>query len=221
MVDETNEGNGEGDRREYRWNLMAAIVLSCATLASAWSGFQAAEWNGIYSSQSRASNTARLEAARQSDIADRQMSSDVLIFATWLEADLNGNEKLAGEITLRFPAHFTTAFESWRSGPIGQDGHLPDGTPFDEASYVLPTQAAADTANEQATQAVVAADTAAMYSSRYVLTTVLFASVLFLAGIAAKLTNLRLAHAVVVLAGITLAGAVVVLATLPIQLHGL
>ena len=34
--------------REYRWSLLAAIVLSCATLSSAWCGFQASSWGGVF-----------------------------------------------------------------------------------------------------------------------------------------------------------------------------
>ena len=68
--------------------------------------------------------------------------------------------------------------------------------------------------------AVVAADAAGTWSSRYVLATVLFASVLFLAGIAAKLSP-RAAHLVVVLAGLTLVGAVASLVSVPALLDGL
>ena len=52
------------------------------------------------------------------------------------------------------------------------------------------------------------------------LATVLFASVLFLAGIAAKLSP-RAAHLVVVLAGLTLVGAVASLVSVPALLDGL
>lgn len=206
------------ERREYRWNLAAAVILSLATLVSAWCGFQASSWNGVFATESRAANSARLEAARQSDIADRQLSSDLLIFATWLEAEVKGDERLADEIALRFQPHFRPAFEAWLALPIGADGHLPDGTPFERPAYVLPTQAATEEASARAAAAVSAADEAGTHNNRYVLTTVLFASVLFLAGIAAKLSHRGMAHAVVVLAGLALTGAVATLVTLPVHL---
>lgn len=206
------------ERREYFWNLMAAIILSLATLASAWCGYQASSWNSIYSTESRTANGARHEAARQSSIADRQLSSDLLIFATWLEAEIKGDSVLAQEVELRFRDHFRPAYDAWRAEPIGVDGHLPDGTPFERPEYVLPTQAAADEANAQATAALDAADRAGAASSRYVLTSVLFASVLFLAGIAAKLSNQRLAHGVVAVAALALLAALWLLITSPLNL---
>jgi hypothetical protein len=209
------------DRREYRWNLMAAIILSLATLASAWCGFQASSWNSVYSTESRTANGARLESGRQSDIADRQLSSDLLIFTAWLQAEINGQTAVAHEVELRFRDHFRPAFEAWRAQPVTAGGHLPEGTPFERAEYVLPTQAAAEDAAARAAAALDAADVAGAASSRYVLTSVLFASVLFLAGIAAKLSNLRLAHAVVAVAGLALVAALWLLITSPVAFSGI
>lgn len=206
------------ERREYHWNLVAAVILSLATLASAWCGFQASSWNGVFSTENRAANSARLESGRLSDIADRQLSSDLLIFATWLEAEVKADERMAAEVALRFQPHFRPAFDAWLALPVEADSRLPAGTPFERPEYVLPTHAAAQEAGARAAAAVSAADQAGTYNSRYVLATVLFASVLFLAGIAAKLSHAGLAHGVVVLAGFALAGALSMLATLPVQL---
>lgn len=126
------------DRREYRWNLMAAIILSLATLASAWCGFQASSWNSVYSTESRTANGARLESGRQSDIADRQLSSDLLIFTAWLQAEINGQTTVAHEVELRFRDHFRPAFEAWRAQPVTAGGHLPEGTPSNERSTSCP-----------------------------------------------------------------------------------
>ena len=83
------------------------------------------------------------------------------------------------------------------------------------------TQAAADEGNARAAAALGAADIAGAASSRYVLTSVLFASVLFLAGIAAKLSNPRLAHIVVAVAGVALVAALWLLLTAPLIWSGI
>ncbi len=208
------------DPRERPWSLAAAVILSLATLVSAWCGYQASVWNGVSSTQTREANAARLDSARHADVADRQLSSDLLIFAVWLEAEVTGAEQVADSVAERFLPHFRPAFEGWRAQPSTPGGRLPPGTPFDRPEYVLPTQAAADAAQQRAEVAVGAADAAGTWSSRYVLATVLFASVLFLAGIAAKLSP-RAAHLVVVLAGLTLVGAVASLVSVPALLEGL
>lgn len=205
------------DAREYRWNLAAAIILSLATLASAWCGFQASSWSSVYSQESRTANGERFEAARQSDIADRQMTSDLQIFSIWLEAEVTDNPALADEIEARFLPHFLPAFDAWRALPVPAGAHVPEGTPFERPEYVLPTQADADAASVRAEEALNAADSASAASSRYVLTSVLFASVLFLAGIASKLSNQRLAHGVVAVAAVVLIAALWLLLSSPMK----
>ena len=162
--------------KEYRWSVLVAVILSVATLASAWCGFQASSWSSLYAHESRAANGERFEAARQADIADRQMTHDLLIFSTWLEAEVDGNLALADEIDARFLTHFRPAFDAWRSLPVEGDARLPSGTPFEQPEYVLPTQAAADSASARALAPLDSADSASEASSRYILTSVLFAS---------------------------------------------
>lgn len=215
MANQMTEAPVAAEHREYRWSFAAAVILSLATLASAWCGYQAAVWSGVNSEQSRTANGARLDAARESAIADRQVNSDVLLFTTWVGAEMSGQEQFADEVALRFLPHFVAAFDAWLALPVGQDGHLPDGSPFDRPEYVLPTQTAADRALATAAEAIETADVASANSQRYVLSTVLFASVLFLAGIAGKMQHRAISHGVVMLAGLTLVFAVVLLASLP------
>ncbi|MDY0088467.1 MAG: hypothetical protein RBS78_07970 [Coriobacteriia bacterium] len=220
MEYEPDAGQIATNAREYRWNLAGAILLSCATLASAWCAFQSSAWSDVYATESRIASVARKEAARHSAIADRYVETDVLLFLAWSEATIKGDEVVAAMIAQRFRPDFMPAYEAWLSLSSGTDGHLPDGSPFDREEYVLPAQQAADDAEARASQADVAADTAARHSHFYVLSTVLFASVLFLAGIADKLTHRGVSHAVVILAALTLAGAIVVLARLPVIVGG-
>lgn len=205
------------DRSEYRWNLAAAILLSWTTLVSAWCGFQASVWGGTYATESRAANTARLQALKATDIANQQTTTDVLLFATWLEAEVRGDARMAAEVEARFPDRLDAPFAAWRAQPA-EEGHLPDGSPLDRPEYVLAAQAAVDAAHERADAALRAADVAVAYQTRYVASTVLYASVLFLVGIASKLSQVRMAHAVLGLAGLTLLLAMLGQFSLPVSL---
>lgn len=210
--------DAESDLREYRWDLLAALVLSLATLASAWCGFQASSWGKVYSSESQAAYQARFEAARQSDIADRQLTSDLLIFSSWFQAEVAEDTILAAKIEARFQEHFRDAFEAWRELPIEPGMQLPEGAPFERPEYVLPTQALADSATRTAEAALTTAEDASGLSSRYVLTSMLFASVLFLAGIASKLAHKGISHAVVIVALVALGAALVLLVSSPMKI---
>ena len=204
--------------REYRWNFAVAVILSVATLASAWCGFQASSWGSVYSHETRTATGERFVDERASAVADRQLTSDLMIFSTWLQAEVNDETPLANEIEARFQPHFLPAFVAWRALPVDAGALLPPGTPFEQPEYVLPSQVEADAAHERALAALAAADVASTTSTRYVLTSVLFASVLFLAGIASKLSLPRLAHAVVGVAGAALVVALTLLLTSPMQL---
>ena len=201
---------------EYRWQLAAAILLSLATLASAWCSYQAASWSSVYSSESRSATSARIEAVRHSDEASRQTSSDLLIFATWLEAEVGNDPALADAVAERFLPHFEPAFDAWLATGTGDE--LPAGSPFERPEYRAPGLAAADAAYAEAEAAGARADDAAGTSNRFILTTVLYATVLFLAGIASKLAHPGISHAVVGLSGASLVGATVLLVTLPMWL---
>ena len=202
---------------EYRWNLLSAIVLSLATLASAWCGFQASLWNHVYSHESRTATGERFESERQAAIADRQLSNDLSIFSLWLEAKVSENEVLASEVEQRFQPHFQEAFDTWIAFPVEAGMHVPAGTPFEQADYVLPTQKEADAATARAEEALEAADFASEASNSYVLNSLLFASVLFLAGIASKLSLPRMSHGVVVVAGVVMAASIALLLTQPVR----
>ncbi len=203
-------------RVDYWWNLAAAIILSLATLASAWCGYQASEWSGIYAQESQRANGERFVAARQAEIADRHLTIDLMAFSDWSQATLSGNEVLATEMEARFVPRFRRAFEAWMDQPIAKGSVLPAGTPFDKAEYVSPAQTELDAANARVTEALDIADYASGISSRYVLTSVLFASVLFLAGIASKLSHRHLGHAVIGVAGVSLLIAIGLMFTVPI-----
>lgn len=211
-VDESDEVD-----KDRTWQLVTAVILSFATLASAWSGYQASSWGAVYSDTSRSANGFLLAATKYQGTMNRQMTSDVLVFTSWFEAEVNGDAKLADQIVSRFRPHFVPAFDAWLAGQVGPDSSLPDGSPFDLPEYVIPAQLDADEAVAKAADAVSAADAAAATSERYVLSTVLFASVLFLAGIAVKLGRRRLIHAVVGLAGLMLLGAIAALTYLPMR----
>lgn len=200
----TTTGSGATLARNDRWALVAAIVLSLATLASAWSGYQASRWGGETVKLNRAATVARFEATRAGDLADRQITIDVMVFSSWLEAQVAGETALAASFRDRFRDEFVPAFDAWLadSGPDGgpDDGGpeaLPAGSPFDRAEYVLASSTEGDRLLGVAQAQAARADEASQMSDSFVLCAVLYASVLFLAGIAARLRGARAAHVAV------------------------
>ena len=191
------------------------VILSLATVASAWSGYQASRWSGQKVKANRAAAIAEIDAGRQEAIANRQVTIDAVIFTSWLEAGVAGDRALADEIEARFRDEFSPAFDAWR-GPAPFDA-LPPGSPFDEDEYRLAADQRADELTTQAEQSAERADESNQTGDNFVLTAVLYASVLFFAGIATKLSSPFASHLSVGLAGAMFVFATSVMLTLPIS----
>ncbi|MDQ2624416.1 MAG: hypothetical protein M3Y20_04560, partial [Actinomycetota bacterium] len=137
----------------------------------------------------------------------------------WLEAELEGRDVLASAVVGRFRPDFVPAFEAWRALGVGDE--LAPGSPFELAEYRLPESVEAERLSGAAEDASRRGADAGETSDRYVLTAVLFASVLFLAGIATKIATPRGSKLAVVLSLVMFVFATVVTFTLPISVGGL
>ena len=166
--------------------MVAAILLALATVLSAWGAYQATRWSGEQANSYAQSASLRAESGRHGTAASRQIQIDVATFLAWADAKAKQDERLATFLEERFRAEFKPAFLAWRSGAPADASGLPSGTPFDQPEYKLAEQAAADAKLAEADAALLDAQDANQISDDFVLTAVLFASVLFFAGIAAK-----------------------------------
>jgi len=172
-------------RREKVLEIVAALLLSIATVGIAWSGYQAARWSGIQARRYTQASAARSLANRASTVAALQRTQDLLNFNRWLEVSTTGDAQLAALYERRFRPEFLPAFEAWvASDPV----HNPkaESSPLRVPEYKLAEQAKsnryeaiADRRFEQGKHATEVAD-------RYVFITVIFAVVLFFAGISLR-----------------------------------
>jgi hypothetical protein len=206
------------EQRELRgrWSLVTAIVLSATTLASAWSGYEATRWSGHAHDFNREANRTRFAAQRQADAADRQLLTDIQTFTTWFGAEVTGDLAVADAVRDRFRPELLPAFEAWLGDAPGPG--LPPDSPFTRPEYVLATQVESDRLSAIADGVVTEADHASDVSERYVLVAVLYASVLFLAGIANQMTGRRALWLTGVLAVVAFVVAVTVTAMQPVSL---
>ena len=201
-----------------RWvELLAAAILALATIASAWSAYQATRWGGVQAEAYAEAGAARAESVRASDLADANVTVDVEYFAIWLdEAGQGGDERVVALLERAFRPEFELAFEAWLATDplVNQDG---PATPFEMEEYVL---AAAQQAEELRTEAEDAAGVAAeanQTGDNYVLTTVLFASVLFFAGISSKFSGRWVRIAIVTVGFLAFAAGSLILVTFPMH----
>ncbi len=171
---------------DERVEIAAAILLSLATVLSAWGAYQATRWGGNQANSYALSASLRSESARHGAVATRQIQIDVATFIAWSSAKAQRDSQLADFLETRFRAEFKPAFAAWLAERPAGSTELPPGTPFDLPTYHLAEQDLADAKAVDSERALKAAQTANQTGDDFVLTAVLFASVLFFAGMAAR-----------------------------------
>lgn len=204
--------------RFNRWiEFVSAIVLALATVATAWCAYQSTLWGGDGAKFRVVANTATIRADQASSSALQQTSFHASLFVDWAAAISTKNELLADFLYQRFPPVLKTASDAWLATQPLQNPDAPS-SPFVMPEYQLPERAEAASWTAEAAAQWEQAEKAEQIADRYVLLTVLFASVLFFAGIAGKFQSRLIAAAMLALGLLTLLAGMALALTYPIQL---
>jgi len=195
------------ERRQRILDSWTAIILAIAAVATTWASFQASQWSGAQSDAQSASAIQRSDANRAASEATSQAVIDSEMWISWVEATASGQKDRAGFLRDRFSPALDRAQREWLGRvPVDAEGNpasVPDGTPLDLPSYVVPAQLQADGFSDRAEASLASADEASNTSTRYVMLAVLFALVLFFASVATKFTSPKIQVALIV-AGLVL-----------------
>jgi hypothetical protein len=209
-------GAQEHERSEWV-EIVATVLLALATVATAWSGYEASRWNGEQAKAFSRANAARIESTRASALADAQTQIDVATFTAWVDAYAQKQTQLAGFYLKRFRTEFKPAVDAWiATRPLkNTDAPL---TPFAMPQYHLAARDKADELELAAETWAAKARTNVQRSTNYVLGVVLFAAALFFAGMSAKLRTQRLRRVLLLFGLVVFFGTVAWIATFPISL---
>lgn len=171
--------------------ILEAVLLSLATIVTAWSAYQAALWDGEQSAHYTEASAARADATRFSDAANNQLSVDLSEYDLWLEAETNGNAEMARLIRGQMRDGLELALEAWLAagGLQRTDASVP-ASPFSMDEYVVAEGELSVERIAAAEERFHAGEEANRRSDRYVLVTVVFALVLFVVGIGSKFKRL-------------------------------
>lgn len=200
-------------RQLVRHETWVAILLGLATIGSAWNAFQAARWGGIQAIHYGEANAARAMAQEAEVQAATALQVDVQMYLEWTRAKAERREGLAAFLEDRFRAELRPAFEAWSAEPPEEDPRIgqavPRGSPFERPEYRVAARERARELDAAAARSVDAARVANAVATESVATTVLFAGVLSLTGIASKLDRRALREGLMALAAIALLGGAV------------
>jgi len=212
MATDADERGEEG--RNWR-EVLVTVLLVIAALGTSWSSYQATRWNGEQAKSASRTNAIRIEAARAQGLASAQTQVDVATFIAWADADRQGEAALADFYVKRFRPEFKTAFNAWlATNPITNPAAPP--TPFAMPQYQVASRQNAERldAASEASAADVRRDIDR--AGRYVLTVVLYAVVLFFAGMSTKLSNRRLRWVLTIVGCLVLVATLSWIATFPV-----
>ncbi len=207
---------GQGDRFDRWVEFFGVLVMSLATVATAWCAYQAALWGGDEARLYFEAVALRTEAGQQQNRVFQKTGFQASLFVEYAAAVSQDNDVLAEFLFRRFPPELKTATDAWlATDPLDN----PDAplSPFDMAQYRLPEQDAALQAEQVAEDKFEAALQADEHADNYVLLTVIFATVLFFSGISGKFQWRVIDAAVLTIAGLVLLGGLVLLLQLPVQ----
>ncbi len=193
--------------------LGATLLLALATIASAWSAYQATRWGGVQANAYSSAAATRAESVRASNTALAQQQVDVATYIAWLDTYASERPILLAFYEDRFRPEFKPAFEAWRaSAPAGS---VPDGSPFSRPEYVLAEQLKADDLLAQADDFAAVARAANQTGDNFILVAVLMASVLFFAGVGTKFRGTVTRRTMISMAAVVFTVGLVVIASLP------
>jgi hypothetical protein len=199
-----------------RLEILAAVLLTVATVATAWSSYEAARWNGEQAEAGARANALRIDSAKAESQSNILGSIDVTTFSQWVNAEATGRTELVEFYQTRFREEFQPAFQAW----LGTDPlHNPAAptTPFQMAEYVRADDVRAQELNAQADELVSEALTDLQNSSNYVLCVVLFAAALFFAGLSTRFSSRWPRRAVLALGSVVFLATLAWLLTLPVS----
>ncbi len=189
------------ERRQRILDSWTAIILAIAAVATTWASFQASQWSNAQSDAQSISAIQRSDANRAASEATSQSVVDSQMWISWVEAVASKQKDRAGFLRDRFSPALDKAQKEWLGTvPVDGDGNparVPDGTPLNLASYVVPAQVQADVLSTKAEESLADADYASNTSTRYVMLAVLFALVLFFASVATKFTSPKIQVALI------------------------
>ncbi|HET6939917.1 MAG TPA: hypothetical protein VFI19_14985 [Nocardioides sp.] len=206
------------DRGRDWQEVIVTVLLVLAALGTSWSSYQATRWNGEQAKAASRTNAIRIEAARAQGLSQFQTQVDVATFIAWADADQTGDRQLADFYVARFREEFQPAFEAWVATNPFTDPTAPP-TPFAMPEYQVESTQEAEQLDAASERSAAEVRTDIQRSSNYVLTVVLYAVVLFFAGVSTRIKNRRLRWILTIAGCIVMVSAVTWIATFPVSLQ--
>jgi hypothetical protein len=207
--------HGHASGRKRLWiEIGEALLLALVAVATAWSGYQAALWDGREAELYGTASRLRFEANALETQGGQEQVFDATTLNSWLQAKLTGDEKLARFYARRFLPDYRPAFRAWLETDPLHNPRAPRG-PIYVPQYHNTKLERGAALNAQASETFERGTKGRENGNRYVRATVLLATVLFLIAISQRFDIPRVRTALLGLALVLIVVALGIVVTLP------
>ena len=178
------------ERDWHNWiEVGSAVLMSLAIIASAWCAYQAARWSGVQSIEFSEAAANRNKSMIFASLAGTEVEVDATVFLDYALLYIQENvteEQLDQYEEKFFTDRLEVAMQAWLATNPLENPDAPRN-PFEMEEYQNSNLAIAEATFNLAEMDSNAAKDANQQSDNYVMLTVLFAAVLFFAGVSTKL----------------------------------
>jgi hypothetical protein len=118
VIRKLNQVRDSGDTSQARLEvieIIEAFILALVAVATAWSGYQAAEWAGRRAENYAQASRLRVTAEGLATLAGQERIYDSDTFNSWLAAKLDSKKEAADFFERRFRDEYRIAFAAWMS----------------------------------------------------------------------------------------------------------
>lgn len=212
----TEEKRTSRKKSRVRWlEILSAILLALAAIASAWCAYQSARWNGVGTDKQFEASKGRYNSIECNNMATQEMAIDTEEFSQYIEACFRNDQRAADYYQENFRDEFRVAFEAWKKTDPFVNPDSPT-TPLDMEEYEVRHLDRLLYWREYSENEAKTAKKAMDDSDKYLLLTVLFASVLFFAGVCTKFTSVTISFFTLGIGAILFLGSAFFLIILPV-----
>jgi hypothetical protein len=196
--------HGEGKHSRPWLEIAEAVLLAVVAIATAFSGYQSALWDGHEAKLYGEASKLRFEANAHESRAGQEQVYDAGTLNSWLQATLTGEKRVAAAFENRFRLEYRPAFRAWLKTDPLHNASAPLG-PIFMPQYRNADLAQAAALNAQASATFTRGTNARDHGDHYVRTTVLLATVLFLIALSQRFRAQGVRTSVLALALVLLA----------------
>lgn len=214
-VHESGEHHGGLRRRhEVAIEVGEAFLLALVAIATAWSGYESSLWDGRSTRLYGESSRIRIQATQSTTRAGQEQLYDATTFNFWLQAKLTDNPALARGYEKRFRPEYRPAYRAWLATRPFVNPRAPAG-PISMPQYRNAQLERGAQLNARASDVFEEGAHARETGEKYVRTTVLLATVLFLIALSQRFALFRLRVGLLTVALVLLGLSVVAIVTYP------